>query len=460
MLGELIRVRIDAAHLPESTDRSHADLALPTNIAVAALLPDLLQIFNIDIADFPLVTWQLRTATGQILRADDTLVDAGITHGDRLVVINDPGPIPGPRIFDAADAIADTTYTDGIGTADVIVGCTAALIATVSVAAASLSLGSTDITLGAAVSFVALLVVAGCLRIGLVRNVRAAIICTLEIQVLVLVVSFALSFVGLELSRILAAWPPTAALAAGFAVTGLVFLLVDGNTRITCTIGAASLGLSIPCGIYSATIAALQQPSHAGAVSAASALILLLMAPSLAIKAAGIRVPKIPAAGESFDDSATPTTPAHAPRRAGWLLDGIIVAGAATLTTFTLVALLSDSGDNRRWLLAMAAAIIIFSAVHSRGQARKVTSTANALTALSVAVTVAMQQWFAGNWPIAAAIVVPMLAGTALSALPATRISPTTRRFAELTEACAIAVILPIAAIIAGLPELVGGLFQ
>jgi hypothetical protein len=108
----------------------------------------------------------------------------------------------------------------------------------------------------------------------------------------------------------------------------------------------------------------------------------------------------------------------------------------------------------------MAAGVIIFSAVHSRGQARKVASTSNALTALLVAVTVAMQQWFAGTWPIAAAIVVPMLAGTALSALPVTRISPTTRRFAELTEACAIAVILPIAAIIAGLPEFVGGLFQ
>lgn len=460
MLGELIRVRVDAAHLPESTDRAHADLALPTNIAIAALLPDLLHIFDIDVADFPLATWQLRTASGRILRADDTLVDAGITHGDRLVVINDPGPIPRPRIFDAADAIADTTYTDGIGTADVIVGCVAALIATFSIAAASLSLSTTDITLGAAVSFVALLAVSGCLRIGMVRRARSAIIFTLEIQILILVISFALSFVGLELNRILLDWPPTAAIAAGFAVTGLVFLLVDGNRRVTCTIGATSLGLALPCGIYSATTAHFEQPSQAAAVSAASALILVLLAPAIAIKAAGIRVPKIPAAGESFDDSAAPTTPHHAPRRAGWLLDGIIISGATMLTTFTLVALLSGSSDNRKWLLAMAAGVIIFSAVHSRGQARKVASTANALTALLVAVTVAMQQWFAGTWPIAAAIVVPMLAGTALSALPVTRISPTTRRFAELTEACAIAVILPIAAIIAGLPEFVGGLFQ
>ena len=62
MLGELIRVRIDAAHMPEDTNRAHADLALPTNVAIAALVPDILQIFDIDIADFPLAQWQLRTA--------------------------------------------------------------------------------------------------------------------------------------------------------------------------------------------------------------------------------------------------------------------------------------------------------------------------------------------------------------------------------------------------------------
>lgn len=460
MLGELIRVRIDAVHTPESTNRTHADLALPTDVAIAALLPDILQIFDIDIADYPMARWQLRTAAGTILRADDTLVASGIAPGSRLIVINDPGPIPQPRIFDAADAIADNTYADGIGTADLIVGCVAALLATMAVAAASLSLSSTDITLGAAVSFIGLLAVAGCLRIAMIRSARAAILLTLEVQVLILVVSFALSFVGLELDRILFQWPPTAAIAAGFAVTGLVFLLVDGNHRITCTVGAASLGLAVPCGIYSAITTLLREPSQAAAVSVAGAVILILLAPSVAIKAAGIRVPKIPAAGESFDDTATPTTPPQAPRRAGWLLDGGIVGGTAGLITFTLVALISDSGDNRRWLLAMAVAIIIFSAVHSRGQARKVASTANALTALSVAVTVAMQQWFVGTWPVAATIIVPMLAGTALSALPATRISPTTRRFAELTEACAIAVILPIAAIIAELPEFVGGLFQ
>ena len=60
MLGELIRVRIDAAHMPEDANRAHADLALPTNVAIAALVPDILQIFDIDIADFPLAQWQLR----------------------------------------------------------------------------------------------------------------------------------------------------------------------------------------------------------------------------------------------------------------------------------------------------------------------------------------------------------------------------------------------------------------
>ena len=108
----------------------------------------------------------------------------------------------------------------------------------------------------------------------------------------------------------------------------------------------------------------------------------------------------------------------------------------------------------------MAVAAIVFCAIHSRGQARKVASASAAFASLVIAVAVALQQWFEGNWPVAAALVAPMLAATALAAFPASRISPTTRRIAELTEACSIAVIFPLAAIIAGFPEFVSGFFQ
>ena len=463
MLGELIRVRIDAAHMPEDTNRAHADLALPTNVAIAALVPDILQIFDIDIADFPLAQWQLRTATGTILLADDTLNDAGIAPGERLVVINDPGPVPKPRLFDAADAITDTTYTDGIGTADLVVGCTAALVATASIAAASLSLSSTDSTLAAAISFIALLAVAGGLRLALLRSAKPAIVMSLELQVLILGTASGLCFVGLDLHRILTDWPPTAAISVALAVIGLIFLISntgDGDNRITVTLGAASLSAAVTFGIYAAAVALFHNSVQSGALTAASAVILILLAPSIAIKAAGIRVPKVPAAGESFDDSETPEISHNAPKRAGWILDGILCSGTGSLSIFTLVVLFSGAYANKWWPLGMAAAVIVFCAIHSRGQARKVASTCTALAGLAVIVAVAFQQWFEGNWPVSAGLVAPMLAATALAAFPASRISPTTRRIAELTEACSIAVILPIAAIIAEFPEFVSGFFQ
>lgn len=463
MLGELIRVRIDAAHTSDEISRTHADLALPTNVAIAALIPDILRIFAIEVADYPLAQWQLRTATGTILLADDTLDKAGISPGERLVVINDPGPVPTPRVFDAADAITDTAYTDGIGTADLIVGCTAALVATVSIAVASLSLSSTDSTLAAAISFIALLAVAGGLRLALLRHARAAIATVLELQMLILSAASGLSFVGFGLNRLLTDWPPTAALATAFAVTGLIFLLLkntEGNSRMTATLGAASLSTAVVCGSYATTVAFSHNPAQSGALTVACALTLVLLAPSIAIKAAGIRVPKVPAAGESFDDSDTPQISHNAPKRAGWLLDGIVCSSTGNLSIFTLIVLFSGDSTSTWWSLGMAVAAIVFCAIHSRGQARKVASASAAFASLVIAVAVALQQWFEGNWPVAAALVAPMLAATALAAFPASRISPTTRRIAELTEACSIAVIFPIAAIIAGFPEFVSGFFQ
>lgn len=459
MLGELIRVRIDAVHVPSRASRAHADVALPTGVAVAALLPDILRIFDIDVADFPMAQWQLRTATGRVLHADDTLAETNIYPGERLEVINDPGPVPMPKIFDAADAITDTTYTDGIGVADLLVGCVAALAATIAVAAASLSLSDTDAILGAAVSFIALLAIAGGLRLALTRQARTAIVLTLQIQLLILTVSTTLGFVGLELSRTLAEWPPTAAIATGLAVVGLALTLVGTTSRVTATVGAASLASAVTVGSYSGALAFFRDPTQAAAIAVAVAVLAILLAPAIAIKGAGIRVPRVPAAGESFDDAIAPEIPSHAPRRAGWLLDGILVAGATALGSFTLLALLSGQPGSP-WPLALAAAVIVFGFIHSRGQARKVASTAAALAGLAVAVTIGIQQWFQGNWPVSATIVVPLLAATALAAFPATRISPTTRRIAELTEACSIAAIMPLVAIIADLPEFVSGVFQ
>lgn len=466
MLGELVRVRIDAAHIPNQAKCTRADAALPTGVAIATLIPDILAIFDIDIADYPLAQWQLCTSSGRVLRADDTLAQANIAHGERLVISNDPGPVPTPRVFDAADAITDTTYTDGIGDADTAIGCVAALAATIAVAVASISLSNTDTTLGAALSFVTLMGIAGGLRVALVRQARSAIVLTLSTQLVVLTTSSALCFTGLEPALVLTEWPPSAAVAAGLTVLGLALVLAGAPTRgtsssarITSTVGAIGIVGAVSCGCYSYAISLFGNPAQAGAFAVAVSVLLVLLAPAIAIKAAGIRVPRIPAAGESFDDCSIAEIPESAPRRAGWLFDGLIAAGTVSLGVFTLVCLLCDDSRSH-WTLSLGMAVVVFGLIHSRGQARKIAQFASALTSLSVALAIGALQWFDGTWPVAAVIVVPLLAGTALEALPTRRISPTTRRIAELTEACSIAAILPLVAIIADLPAFIAGVLQ
>ena len=72
----------------------------------------------------------------------------------------------------------------------------------------------------------------------------------------------------------------------------------------------------------------------------------------------------------------------------------------------------------------------------------------------------ALAQWETGRWPVSLVLLAPLLAATAIAALPSTRVTPTMRRVLELVEAVTIAVSLPLAAVVAGVPDLAAGLVR
>src|SRR5699024_10092203 len=119
--------------------------------------------------------------------------------------------------------------------------------------------------------------------------------------------------------------------------------------------------------------------------------------------------------------------------RAGRLLDGATaaVAGFLVVSGGAVVA----AADTSWTAPALVAAVVVVCVIQSRGHARTVPSGALTVAAAALLMALAWAQWDAGRWPLALLVLAPVLAGVALPAVPANRVSPTARRALELVEA-------------------------
>lgn len=467
MQGEIVRVRIDATHAPSEITRLRADVALPTTVPTAALIPDIIRIFGIDIADYPLAQWQLRTstATGEALPAGSTLAETSVSHGDLLVLSNDPGPTPAPRLYDAADALAENS--SGIGIVDGFVGRTTALAATGAFSAAMLTMSRTDYVLAAAICFVTAVALFAGVRVAITRSAAPATVSALVCQAITVSITCAIALPGIDPFALFGTWEPSAAAAGTLLAIGIALFLLrpdhavfPGYARVFATFGSGSIAAGLALGCYPVALTLLESPSRAAAAVVAVATVALLLSPTAAISLAGIRVPRIPAAGEPFDEPSTVENKADAPVRAGWYLDGFTLVLAPAMAVSTIFVLFAAPHGAPLWQLALGATVAVFAAVHSRGHARILPAAAAALSAVSVLLAIAAHQFGTGNWHVPTAIAVPLLAATLLVAIPSDQISPVTRRIAEFVEAIAIAIVFPLVAVLIGIPELISGAFQ
>lgn len=113
------------------------DVALPAEIPVAELLPSIVDILGVDRPDGEAVRYRLSVPGATGLDPSMSLAQQGIGDGAILVLSRSASPLPGPRYFDVADAVAATLDAateprDGPGHRRAVrsIGAAAAMLAT------------------------------------------------------------------------------------------------------------------------------------------------------------------------------------------------------------------------------------------------------------------------------------------------------------------------------------------
>lgn len=452
----MLRIRVDL--LPGDGGARRADLLVPAGAPVAAVLPELIDVFGAGPA--PGTSWRIRLPDGTVADPEASLAEAGACDGDRLAIVDDPGPAPPPMVVDVADVLADDA--PGVGVADAAVGLAVASAATVVAVVGVLAMAPHDSVLASGVAGMLALAAGAGLRIALRRDGSAAAALLLGCQALAFAAIAGAAMTGIDARDAGADWRFTAGLVPGTLVASLALLVIRPARRdifaAVTAAGAGGAALAVGAAGFAASLSWFGELVPAAAVTMALSVIGLAAAPGIGVAAAGVRVPRIPAAGEPFPEDPDPDDPVDlVASRAGRLLDGI-VAGAAVVLVAAAAPI--ATGAPGGWPVGLLAAVTVLCLIQSRGHARLIPSAALGCAGAALLAGLALAQWETGRWPVSLVLLAPLLAATAIAALPSTRVTPTMRRVLELVEAVTIAVSLPLAAVVAGVPDLAAGLVR
>ncbi|MEJ6018943.1 type VII secretion integral membrane protein EccD [Corynebacterium sp. H113] len=489
MFHDSLRVRVDFGD--SSTAFSRADMLLSPHCTVAELLPELVDVFaealtishgDADSWEIPspgstlderVPSWRLQLPDGSTAQPELSLIDAGVRQGDRLTIIDNPGPAPRPMITDIADTLSQDA--PGIGLADRTIGATTAAITTVPVMWAVAHVATSSQWLSLAVAAALLLVAIGGLRIVLRRSTSPAMLTLLACQTFAAAIlcGFVASGVPLSTGSIPSSfsdWRSLCGIAMAVGATSLGMIVLRPATREFHMVSTFSGAFGIACAMglagYALLLASFASHTTVAATTVLLTLLLVLFAPSLAILAAGIRVPNIPSAGEPFREPTNShaaehhTTPAVLSARAGSLLDGFLSGVTLVSVLSTAVLLLGDGQTSlgtsaHPWALIAVVMLAGVLFIQSRSHARAVSSASLGIGSGALLLLVALSQWLAGEWIFSVMCVIPLLGASVLVAIPDVSISPTTRRVLEIMEALAIAMVFPLLAATAGVPAMI-----
>ncbi|OBA57214.1 type VII secretion integral membrane protein EccD [Mycobacterium sp. 1100029.7] len=261
---------------------------------------------------------------------------------------------------------------------------------------------------------------------------------------------------------------PGRALPAALAVTALVALLQllssgKGRSLYTAVIALALFG--VPAAL--AHLLLNSNPRCVGAISATAAVIVVYLAPRVTIMLSRLPVPRVPTAGEPLDNIEThgrtavegvnavgkqviPTEVGMADQvgRARDQLTGIVTAAAIFAVVGCYLAL--DVSNGFSWQgTVFAAAVATVLCLRGRSHHDLIQSAVLIGGGLAIALTVIVKTaTFVEGWAINAAVALAGL--TALSLLcglvaPRLEFSPIMRRWVEILEYLAIALVFPLA---------------
>lgn len=421
-----------------------ADVALPAGSSLADLIPEIVTLCGAPRISRP---WHAMTAGGQQLDAAVPLHQTPLDHGS-VIVLTPRHESAAPVIRDAAESLVATapgTGASGLPTAASLAGCAGLIILVLAFHPASVALA-----VGAAAA-VAMFIWARRFR---ALGTAAVLLATLAAGASVLEAADPAD----RLTPDTLGWAGLAAVGAMLASLLCTGVLGGVGTRT----GAALISLAV-----FATVGACGSflPAHAtGPVVAAAALVVgtgipvIAALPGWASKAAGLRVPRVPTAGQDLavadevqvdvDDRA---------RRAQRLHEGFSLGTAAALAP----ALLTIGGQGGGFALATCVAAAGAVLLHAARHHQPVVAWAWLLIGLAGAVGAALAAAHGSGHPLQLGIagLVVLAAVAAPAWTPHVRdLEPTTVVWWERAESLAVAAALPLAAHQAGLFALIRGL--
>ncbi|WP_296146144.1 type VII secretion integral membrane protein EccD [uncultured Corynebacterium sp.] len=431
-----VTVRISAAPIYRSVD-----VSLPTSSTLSEVLPELARLIELpQTAGRP---WEFATAAGAPLDPHVPLHNMRLRDG-QVLALRPHEPVDPPVVRDAAESLAAAaaaTTRSGIDTAATFAGAAAAGILTASMSAP---------LAGAAVTALLLLVIAVAARS---RAVFPAAACA------------ASAVCGAWVSGIhdgTGTWPPATDLAYG-AMTACVI-------AAALTVGGAVLGLAGPRVTSAALTSAalilagslavwLPSPTAPYAAVVLAGIAAVMLTPSVATRAAGLRIPRVPTAGQEFgiaDDYQDDVDARSDAARA--ITAGISVAAALCVIPALVVLARSGGGWVFALCLCTAGALIVHASRH-HGTIPRLSLGSTAMLALTCGVTaVAVVDGAHPALLIAAGITALTAATAALWAARVPDLEPTTLVWLERAEAAAIIAVIPLAVKLTGIFDLIRGL--
>ncbi len=445
------------------------DVGLPANVRIADYVRDVIDIANQQIAvrdpsadvefDDTDGKWTLARVGGEPIDPHHSLSDAGIFDGE-LLMIREAGRPVSPLLFDDVDSdIPDESAVRGwLARNAAALTCFGVALAATTTLAGTLPGRAGDPWVPAGVLALGVLGV-------LVACVMAVRPTTAPRSAWVAAVAFPLVLGG-SLYLVPDGFGATS-LPMAFALTALSALLVlvisgAGRALHTGVIAACTFGVA------SATATLLWQPPirTVGAILATASVIVVYLAPRVTIALSKLPIPRVPTAGEPLDDIETqggttvegvnaigkqiiPTEEGltRRVRRANEYLTGILIAAALAAAVGCYLA--ADVTNGFFWQgTAFAGVVATVMCLRGRRHHDLVHSATLIGTGMAIAIAVIVKTAVnIDDWQIRATVALIMLIVLVVACglvAPRREFSPVMRRWVEIIEYIAIAMIFPL----------------
>ncbi|WP_291313186.1 type VII secretion integral membrane protein EccD [Corynebacterium sp. UBA2622] len=428
-----VTVRVDVVSFHRDVD-----LTLPTSSSLGEILPELSRLVELPAAHRP---WQATTAAGVPLDMHTPLYQLKLRDGS-VLVLRPQEPVDPPVVRDAAESLAaaaeETPRLPGADTAASAVGCAVLAAAALPVA-------------GAPGAFA--VAAAPLLFLGFFTRSR------------VLYVLGALSTAagcGTWVAGAPAEWASPTDPAIGALSAAAVLALLGGSGALLRVLDAATASALLTVPVLATPAAAgawLPSPDAPPAVAGLGSLLAVAAAPGAATRLAGLRVPRIPTAGEEFSLSDGYQTDVDLRARRARSIAAGITAGAGAVAAPALLALgLAGGGWPTVMCLCTLGAVAFHAARLHYPVPRAALTSVSLSAALACGLAAAQQTPAHPAVPVLAVALGLTCASAVLWAPRVPDLEPTALVWFERAEAAALIASLPVAVHVTGAFDLVRGL--